>query len=118
MFRNLSQGYCLLDNFLHPNAPKVDANNFRLLQHLRYYTLEKMEKSESRKDKAEREKAKTDFIKYHKPFYNDFVSGVNFSVLFDGTFIDNNTKIIKDMLILTTRVKGIYSLIWGRREDV
>ncbi len=118
MFRNLSEGYCLLDNFLRPKAPKFNIDNFRLLQHLRYYTLEKMEKSASRKDKAEREKEQSLFFEKHTQFYKDFESHVDVSALFDGTFIDNNTKIIKDMLILTTKIKGEYSLIWGGKENV
>jgi len=112
MFRNLSEGYCLLDNFLRPNTPKFDIDNFRLLQHLRFYTLDEMGKSASRKDKAEREKEKTSFYDPHKPYYENFISNVDVSTLFDGKFIDNNTKILKDMLILTTRIKRIYSFTW------
>lgn len=112
MFRNLSGGYCLLDNFLRPNAPEFDIGNFKLLQHLRYYTLRKMGESKGRKDKAGREIEQSVFFGKHTPFYKDFESRVDVSALFDGTFIDNNTKVIKDMLILTTHIKEEYSLIW------
>jgi len=112
MFRNLSEGYCLIDNFLRVNSPEIDIDNFQLFQHIRYYSLRKMEESEHRKIKVDKVNEETGFLDKHTSSYEDFASRVNVTALFDGTFIDNNTKVIKDMLLLTTRIKGVYSFIW------
>ena len=117
MFRNLDEGNFLIDNFIGSKAKKAEMSNFRLLQHLRYFTLNKMNESELRKDKVKREMEDSNFLDKHEPFYTDFENLNKLSLLFDGKFIDNNKKIIKDMLILTTRIKGNYSFIW-REKDV
>lgn len=114
MFRNLDEGYCLLDNFIHSGAAKGEISNFQLLQHLRYYTLKRMSESERENDKAEREITQSLFYEKHTSLYKDFEQSVDIPILFDRVFLSNNRKIIKDMLILTTRIKGIYSLIWEK----
>ncbi len=114
MFRNLDEGYCLLDNFIHSGVAKEKISNFQLLQHLRYHTLKKMSKPDRKNDKAEREIAQSSFYEKHTSLYKDFEQSMDIPMLFDRVFIGNNRKIIKDMLILTTRIKGIYSLIWER----
>ncbi len=119
IFRNLNEGYCLLDNYLSPNTAKEEIGNFELLQHLRYYTLDKEREQERQNKKSKLKKDNNDFYKDpkpfyddHKPFYEDFKSCVDVSLLFDSKFIGNNTKILKDMLILTTYIKGHYSRTW------
>lgn len=112
MFRKLDEGYCLLDNFLSPDAQKVEISNFELLQHLRYSTLNNKSVSERQNVKTKLEQEKSDFHKDHKPFYEEFESYVDVSSFFNSKFIRNNTKILKDMLILTTYIKGFYSRTW------
>jgi len=116
MFRNLEKGNFLIDNFIGSKAKKIEVSNFRLLQHLRYFTLNKMNKSELKKDKVKREMEDSDFLAMYKPFYVNFENRYKLSSLFDGKFLDNNRKIVKDMLILTTHIKANYSFIWKEKN--
>lgn len=129
MFRNVNEGNFLLDNFISSNANKIKVSNFRLLQHLRYgYLREKIKKSEvtnkekkieeltnEEKKKEENKRKEKNFVKDHKSFYEEFEKIHNIPTLFDAKFIDNNKKIIKDMLILATGIKGNYSFIWEEK---
>lgn len=109
MFRELDKGYFLIDNYLFEDSNNT-TSNFELLQHLRYTTLKKNNSSTSKNipeatPKIKRERVRSDFYNDHTPIYKEFEQSVDVSSLFDGIFIANNQKIVKDMLILSTYVK-------------
>jgi len=116
IYRHLSKGFFFFDGYIK-NHGLTNISNFRLLQSLRWYTIEKMAQSEVIKtvEKAEREKERTDFFERFRPIYDSIFSIESASEVgevFNLAFNDNNKKAIKDMLILTTRIKAEYSKIW------
>ena len=105
LFRNQDEGFYLLDHYIRKYRMSIDIENFKLLQHIRYHKLKKMDTAKKRTKKIIFEIEESTFYKDHAEEYEKFISEYTISDLFKGIFIENNSKIIKDMLILTTCIK-------------
>jgi len=147
MFRELSYGFYFLDNYIYQKEEFPPITPFQLLRNLRRYTLQKMKYNSKRKKKGTNEIEKSKFYDNHERFYTEYLlkiiqlnkdkqsdyiafdeesdveeSDVEkaerlFSEIYKLSFNDNNRKLVKDMLILTTKVKGTYSLVWENNND-
>lgn len=109
IYRYLSKGFFFFDGYVK-NHRLTNISNFRLLQSLRWYAIEKMAQSEVIKtvEKAEREKEQTDFFERFKPIYHSYFAIENESKagdVFDLTYHDNSKKTVDDMRILTSKIK-------------
>jgi len=105
LFRNQDEGFFLLDNYIIPDEMNVDIENFRLLQHIRYHKLLKLDNAKERTEKTDFELKESTFYADHTALYKEFTSKFETFNVFNNDFIDKNAKIIKDMLILTTCIK-------------
>lgn len=117
IYREQSEGKYYLDHFIRQDKkfPKITA--FRLLQHLRFYTLvsgvdSAFSPSSKQKEKAIKEIEDSSFFENHKPLYNEYVKNIDIKKdLFNTDFNDKHNKCIKDMLILISKIKKIYGYI-------
>jgi len=135
IFRDLSSGCYYLDHFVFQGKVPSDITSFQLLRNLRWYTLDKQKRNSRRKEKGDEEIEKSEFYDKHKLFYNNYFKDfpkkkqtlqekkeakeplVDVQRIYDTQFNGNNTKIIKDMLILTTKIKEQYSTIWDDTNE-
>ena len=112
IYKNLASGFFFLDNYIYQKEEFKPITHFNLLRNLRWHSINKMLDSK-RSKKAEEEMEKTTFFKKHESFYRSYTKDIDISRIYDLKFNDNNRRLIKDMLILTTKIKGEYSLnIW------
>lgn len=108
LFRNLDLGFFFLDNYLikvdlyERNAIKPTIKPFELLRHTRLKIIDTMKENEKKIKLKER----SFYVKYRQDF-EDFIKTQPFENVVDGLFLYKNKKAIKDMLILTTRIKKI-----------
>ena len=132
IFRELSKGFYFLDHYVHQDIAFPPISSFQLLRNLRWYTLHhnKHKKDSARKIKWDMEAEKSEFYAKHKMFYENYIKGLppkeqtkkqktqkqklkpDIQKVYNTKFNGNNPKIVKDMLVLTTKIKECYSNIW------
>lgn len=109
LFRNLDLGFFFLDNYLidvdirERNGIKSTIKPFELLQHARWKILHTMKENE----KKDEEIKQSSFYAKHQQHFEDFIKTQPMEDVIDGSFLYKNKRAIKDMLILTTRIKKI-----------
>ncbi|MBT5491475.1 hypothetical protein HOK00_04110 [bacterium] len=114
MFRYLTNGYFYLDNYLKFETTQKPISNFNLLRCLRYNTHTKQLDSNdiNRASKASEEKNETVFFDNFRKYYDTYIEDIDINKSWDLKFISNNKKLLKDMLILSTKIKETYRDTW------
>jgi len=108
IYKRLEDGFYFLDNYLNKNH-KIKMSQFNLLQNLRFFTVEKII-NDILEDEDEDKISIKKFYDRHKDFYNKSTQKNKIENVFDLTFHKNNRKLIKDFLILTTKIRDTYTL--------
>lgn len=108
MYKKLENGFYFLDNYLKKSCNQK-ISQFNLLQNLRFYTVKDIV-NDILEDEDEDKKSLLSFYNRHKEFYTEFTKNNEIKEVYDLTFYQKNKKLIKDMLILTTRIRDTYTL--------
>ncbi|WP_457744525.1 hypothetical protein [Sulfurimonas sp.] len=111
IYKNLSEGFYFLDNYIKQDIEFKPITSFNLLRNLRWYSIKTMLDSK-RINKAEQEMEETDFFDKHKKFFEYYTKNTSIEKVYDSKFNDNNRRLIKDMLILTTFLRDQYLPRW------
>jgi len=105
LFRNLNFGFFFLDNYIalaNNNVPKKPLTKpFELLQHTRWKIIDTLKNDDKKKEQLE----ESSFYTKHQQHFQDFIKQEPFEDAINGYFLFQNKRAIKDMLILTTRIK-------------
>jgi hypothetical protein len=104
IFREALDGKNYLDHYISQPKPS-NMSNFTLLRCLRYFGY---------KQQIKNTKTNIDIsdIEKQTSFFNDFKKDYKYYIrndkIFNSSFITNNQKTLKDMLILTTKIRNTY----------
>ena len=111
MYKRIEEGFFYLDNYIFQQKEFKPISIFHLLQNLRWHSINKMLNSKQA-EKAAKEFQQAEFFEKHAEFYHKYTEDINISEVYDLKFNDNNRKLIKDMLILTTHIRDQYKNRW------